>query len=130
MQTKLRTYLAIASLATLCLSGLLGCAQAPKSTYSSVYELKLAYEEAGGDCSEWVQDNAVLDADDSGNCDGDSVLMVFDSKTSAEYRANALAEMLSGYGFDVNLLLGENWLINSPDVELIKPALGGKLVTG
>lgn len=107
---------------------LTGCTSSAKSTYNNVEELRVAFEAAGGSCPQWTQDNAVDDARESGNCGSQTVLMVFNTQEEAETRAGVLEQMLSAFEMDVNLLVGENWLVNSPDASLVEPTLGGSLV--
>jgi hypothetical protein len=100
----------------------------PIQGFSDIDDLRLAFEEAGGSCSSWVQDNAVTGALQSGNCDSETVLMFFGSKEDASDRALDLKKTTKDFGFTPHLLLGENWLINSPQVDLVEPELGGVLI--
>jgi hypothetical protein len=111
------------------LSVLTGCSQAEqKSSYNSIDELKVAFENAGGDCSEWVQDNAVERALQSGNCSSSNVLSIYGTSEEASDSAKHIKELLSEFGLTPHLLLGENWLVNDPDVALYQDDLGGILI--
>ncbi len=105
-----------------------GCGNANGQAYGDIEELKSAYEAAGGLCPEWNQNNQVIGALQSGDCDSSTVLMFFGSPEDAKDRALDLKNSSKSYGLTPSLLLGENWLINSKYVELVEPKLGGLLI--
>ncbi len=125
MGKKKLTNLAVIGILTVIISG---CSVAPKATYESVNELRLAFVNAGGSCADWIQDNAVVDAIESGTCGPQTVLMVFSTAEEAETRAEYLRQRMSAFGMDVALLLGDNWLVNSAESSLVEPTLGGRLI--
>lgn len=91
-----------------------------------VVAVRDAYRAAGGDCDEWVQTNQVTNAIASGTCDDDAVLMVFVSETERDDTINGL-RLIAQDG--VHLIVGENWLINTPDAVRLAVKLGGTSVT-
>lgn len=66
-------------------------------------------------------------AAESGVCDGDTVLSTYtsqDAKDEIVAGLKSAAEEIGGFG----VLVGENWIINSPDAKDVQSALGGALV--
>lgn len=99
-------------------------------SFSSLADLQEAYVAAGGECSQWVQGNRVTLAAESGDCDGDTVLSTFIS-------SDQIAELIQSnkdlhkeleMESDSVWLVGQNWVINSPDAVEIQEELGGQLV--
>lgn len=118
-------------IATLAISLVLltGCSQSSqKATYGSIDELKTAFENAGGDCSEWVQDNAVERALQSGNCSSSNVLSIYANQEDANEAAKNIEKLLTEFGLTPHLLVGENWIVNDPDVAEYQDDLGGILI--
>lgn len=114
-------------------AGLSGCISpetvdpAEGLTYGSVDDLREAYEAAGGDCSSWEQANQVTAAAESGMCDSNTVLSIY---TSTSDRDGVVAGIRSfGDVLSISLLVGANWIINSPDASDVRDSLGGTLVT-
>ena len=123
---------ALALAAPLALAGCAGPeAPAPEvtgtaSSYGSLEELRDAFIAAGGECPAWERiDSGDFDAD-GGRCDDSTVITVFrDREQLAEVveRAKALATA-------THLLVGTDWLINTPEPHRYVDALGGTVVTG
>jgi hypothetical protein len=123
-----RSKVVFASIA-ISLSVLTGCSQAEqKSTYDSVDELRVAFEKAGGNCSEWDQNNAVEGALESGNCSSSNVLSIYSTQEEAIEVAENIERISLEFGLTPHLLVGENWLVNDPDVALYQDELGGTLI--
>jgi hypothetical protein len=97
--------------------------------FDDISQLKEAFEKAGGSCLEWNQSNNVSSALQSADCNSETVLMLFASPEGAKERAEELRAMYIGFDLEPNLLLGENWLINSKQVNPVHPAMGGTLIT-
>lgn len=106
-----------------------GCQAQGPSSYSDISELHDAFTRAGGTCSNWNQDNRVSAALQSGECDANTILMLFGSKAEATERALEIKNTLKSFGLVPNLLLGENWLINSDQVDTVSTKLGGILIS-
>lgn len=107
-----------------------GCTQGHSypDTYRSVEELRDAFVEAGGDCPEWDQTNAVTASSESGTCSTTTVLSIYSSTSDRDVvvdNIRAMAEVIGG----ANLLVGENWIINDPNVADLDPEMGGTLFT-
>ncbi len=110
---------------------LAGCAAATPAadggSYGSVEDLRDAYVAAGGDCDGWSQDNQVTLAAESGVCDSNTVLSTYTSQDAKEEivaTVKAVGDVIGGY----SLLVGVNWIINSPDAKDAREVLGGTLV--
>lgn len=111
---------------------LASCAQEEKVSgpeeFFELSEMRAAFEDAGGSCPLWEQKDNVTDALQSGTCDGETVLMLFSSSEKAENRAFQLSETMKKFGLDPHLLVGPNWVINSPQATLVEPIMMGKLI--
>jgi hypothetical protein len=119
-------------LATLVLAfSLVGCGQSGGgvTAFDDISQLKEAFEKAGGSCLDWNQSNNVSSALQSADCNSETVLMLFSSTEEAKEQAEELRNMYLGFGLSPNLLLGENWLINSKQVNSVHSAMGGTLIT-
>ncbi|WP_284977603.1 hypothetical protein [Arthrobacter sp. fls2-241-R2A-200] len=95
--------------------------------YSSVASLEAAFVEAGGDCSGFEQTNKVTHAAESGNCGTGSVLSVYSSLSDRDAVVDEMKQFADVIG--MNVLVGENWIINDKKVAQYQPKLGGTLVT-
>ena len=99
------------------------------TAFDDISQLKEVFEKAGGSCLEWNQSNNVSSALQSADCNSETVLMLFSSPEAAKERAEELRNSYLGFGLAPNLLLGENWLINSKQASSVHPAMGGTLIT-
>lgn len=99
----------------------------PGSTeYAHVEDLKDALVAEGFPCPEWEQSDVVSFAATSGSCDDTSVLSVFLSDSAKEeviQNQKALND-LGGH-----LVVGKNWILNTPDAEAWAEKLGAMPVT-
>lgn len=95
--------------------------------HSSVESLKSAFEEAGGVCSSFEQTNKVTHAAESGECGTETVLSVYSSVSERDAVVNGMKQFADVIG--MNLLVGENWIVNDERVAQFQPKLGGTLVT-
>jgi hypothetical protein len=95
--------------------------------YGSVGELREAYEAAGGDCSSWSQTNQVTVAAESGTCGTDTVLSTYTNSADRD----SIVEFQRAFSdfADTNLLVGANWIVNSPNAAQVRETLRGTLVT-
>jgi hypothetical protein len=101
-----------------------GCSTGPR-TFASVNELRVAFVNAGGSCLEWDQTDQVAAALESGTCNSNTVLSIYDSAEAAEESARGLADMIAGYGLTPSITFGGNWVVNSDDATLVSESLGG-----
>lgn len=112
-----------AGLGVLAASGLLvmlgGCGS---SGYSDVLELRDAAMDAGLQCPDWERTS-----DTTGTCSEADVLILSDD---IDAEVDHLMEFAKDYGVPVTLLVGDNWVVNSPDAADLKDDLGGEVVTG
>ncbi|MDP9983583.1 ABC-type glycerol-3-phosphate transport system substrate-binding protein [Pseudarthrobacter oxydans] len=95
--------------------------------YSSVESLKSAFEEAGGDCSNFEQTNKVTHAAESGDCGTGTVLSIYSSVSEKDAVVNGMKQFADVIG--MNVLVGENWVVNDKRVAQYQPKMGGTLVT-
>jgi hypothetical protein len=94
---------------------------------SAIDEVRDAFIEAGGVCN-WEQTDQVTAATASGECSSKTVIMLFDDRAERETVVTNL-QTLKMTDSDLTLLVGENWVINSPDAEAMQDELGGEWVT-
>lgn len=92
--------------------------------YGTVAALKDAAVAAGYICPSWDQTNQVTDAAESGSCSDQDVFMTFTSQTGRDHVVALLKK--SGHA---QLLVGPNWVINSPAERPLQDTLGGVVVT-
>lgn len=96
-------------------------------TYQTLAELRDTATAAGYEC-DWVQEDEVDLAAESGTCSGSDVFMLFSTESSRDGQVETyrrLAEMLGTGSVD---LVGPNWIIHHEDaavLEMIQGATGG-----
>ena len=100
-------------------------APTPAATYSTVTALRDAFVAAGGDCDEWVEGDMVTLAAQSGDCSTSTVLSIYISEADK----STVVANLKAFGSGVHLLVGENWIINTPDPASYLKGMGGTVVT-
>lgn len=104
-------------------------AQGGLGKVSTIDEVVDAFTAAGGVCN-WKQDDVVDEAVASGNCSDAAVISIYansDDRDQSIENNRAIFELL-GAEVELNLLVGENWIINSPEAESMQSALGGEWV--
>ncbi|WP_146137431.1 hypothetical protein [Gulosibacter molinativorax] len=96
------------------------------TSYESVEELRDAYVAAGGECPNWEE----LDPGDydavAGRCSDQVVISVYNDPSQIEGVVQSALDL----AIPAHLLVGENWIINTPNPEDFVDALGGGVVTG
>jgi hypothetical protein len=97
----------------------------PIGKVSTIEQVRDAFIAAGGVCN-WKQDDRVDDATASGTCSDQTVIMLFANPDDKAMVANRLSEVLAGVG--THLLVGDNWIINSPEAVKMQKEIGGKVV--
>lgn len=96
------------------------------TTYDSVEELRDKYVEAGGECPNWEElDPGDFDAD-AGRCNDQIVISVYHDPSQIEGVVQSAIDL----AIPAHLLVGENWIINTPNPETFVDALGGGVVEG
>lgn len=99
-------------------------------TYPTVEELKDAFVAAGGSCPSFNEDNAVTLAAQSADCSGSVVLSTFLSSSTIDELIQNNKEIFADIDIDLDpWLVGENWVINAPDVDELREKLGGTIVS-
>jgi hypothetical protein len=98
---------------------------APAASYKTVEDLRDAFVKAGGDCPSWEESNNVTLAAQSGDCSGKTVLSIYLSEASRDQ----VIVNLKGLDIGVHLLVGDNWIINTPDPAAFADELAGTVVT-
>lgn len=96
-------------------------------TFETVEALRAAYVEAGGNCPEWQQTDAIELAAQSGDCSGDTVLSIYATTADRDEVVGYLTEAMADIG-GPTLLVGKNWMINTPDPAATADALGGQVI--
>jgi len=99
--------------------------QAPRATFGTVTELRDALVAAGYPCPAWEQTDVVSAAAQSGSCSDADVLSVYVGTEGRDVVVATLKE-LGG----ASLLVGDNWILNSPDAPALQAKMGGVVVTG
>lgn len=134
-------FLSVAFIASACGSGSSDDGQKPgfsspkkNANYSSVVELKDAYVDAGGPCTDWQQTDVVSAALESGECDSATVLSIYVDRAEAKDAAEAVTSLFAGMDDPVSVLVGPNWIVNNDEdssgLIAFKRKLGGTIVTG
>lgn len=95
--------------------------------YSSVQALKEAFVLAGGVCSGYSQTDNVTLAAQTGTCGKGAVLTTYSSVSDRDGVVANMKQFSDLVG--MNLLVGENWIINDAGVATVQPKLGGTLFT-
>lgn len=118
-------------LATLAAATLLmtGCGpEESGGSYSDVEALRDAYIEAGEECDDWEQSNAVGGAAQSGNCGMGAVLSTYLTHDAVQDRIAETKDSMFAEATD-DWLTGENWIINGSDAEKLREQMGGQIVS-
>lgn len=124
MKHKTLGIIALASAALLT-----GCA-GQNATYDSIEDLRDAFVDAGGNCPEFsVTDPSDL-ATSSARCSSSTVIAIYPDHDAVLAQIDKVkGSGLSGLIGDSTRLIGENWMINAPDLEQIQKELGGEIVS-
>jgi hypothetical protein len=97
--------------------------------YQTVEALKDAAVAAGMTCANWVQDNVVKEAAESGHCSDEDVFTTYTTDAdlqAAVENARGMSEMLRENKIEPSPnLVGVNWIINAPGADKLAPKLGG-----
>jgi|LakMenE18May11ns_1017448.scaffolds.fasta_scaffold9254002_2 hypothetical protein len=102
------------------------------SRFESLEELKEAFVEAGGQCWGWklaTHPDELENLIGKGDCDSKTVLIVYDDYIDVEQEAINSRRHNESLGFKTSYLFGGNWFINSDQVEVVYPKMGGTLMT-
>jgi len=102
------------------------------SRFESLEELKGAFVEAGGQCWGWrlaTHPDELVDIVGKGDCDSKTVLIVYKDYIDVEQSALGTRRHLESLGLKISFLFGDNWFINSDQVEIVHPKMGGTLMT-
>lgn len=98
-------------------------------SYSTVADLVDAAIDAGYDCAQWVQDDAVTLAAESGHCSDADVFATFASEGDLQQQLEtdrSMDDLLKESGIEPDpTLVGPNWSISGPDAPALADALGG-----
>jgi hypothetical protein len=99
----------------------------PKETYDSVAELGDAFEDAGGDCSDFDQTDQILSAKESAICNPSTLISIYASESDRDQMIASLKNSLGDT--PPHLLVGKNWVINTENPDEYVDELGGKVIT-
>lgn len=96
------------------------------TSYESLEELRDLYVEAGGECPEWEE----LDPGDwdaiAGRCSDSVTISIYNDTSQIDEVVQSAVDLV----IETHLLVGENWIINTPNPEDFVDALGGNVITG
>jgi hypothetical protein len=111
---------------------LAGCSSTPSpsqqtESYDTVTELGDAFEDAGGDCSDFDQTDQILLAKESALCSPSTLISIYASESDRDQMITSLKNSLGDT--PPHLLVGKNWVINTENPEKYVDELGGKVVT-
>ncbi|RRJ87315.1 hypothetical protein EG850_05795 [Gulosibacter macacae] len=96
------------------------------SSYESVESIRDAFVAAGGACPAWEAiDPGDYDAE-AGRCDDSTVIAVYKDPAELADVVKRATELAT----ETHLLVGENWVLNTPNPQDFVDALGGTVVTG
>ena len=100
--------------------------------YGSVTELRDAAIEVGYVCENWVGDNRVNLAAESGTCDDESVLATYASDADLQAQLDTdkeLTGLMTENGIESTpVLVGPNWIFKAPEAPAVREKLGGVIV--
>ncbi|WP_140400553.1 hypothetical protein [Gulosibacter sp. 10] len=96
------------------------------TAYDGVEELRDLYVAAGGECPEWEAiDPGEYDAE-AGRCSDSVVISVYANPADIDEVVDRALTLAT----ETHLLVGDNWIINTPDPHEYVDQLGGTVVTG
>ena len=101
-------------------------------SYGSIEELKDAFVAAGGECADFIQSNQVKLAAEAGSCSTNSVISTYLSSSDISKLIQNNKDLYEELGSSLERspwLVGENWVINAPEVVEVREHLGGTLVS-
>jgi PBP1b-binding outer membrane lipoprotein LpoB len=99
----------------------------PLGRVSIIDEVRDAFIDQGGVCN-WDHSDHVTAATASGKCSDQSVIMLFADQEDRDSVVGTL-QSFKLEDSDLTLLVGENWIINSPEAEEMQATLGGEWIT-
>ncbi len=112
-----------AGLAIAAIAVLAGCAATPPAPITTIGELGAAYLEAGGACSDLVEQYRAADTDPVvATCGADTELVL--AADAGEAQAIATERQLQ----EQTVLVADRWVIRDPALETIQQSLGGQIV--
>lgn len=92
---------------------------------ASVEEVRDAFVAAGGEC-DWERTDRITVAAESGDCSGRTVISIYATEQDLD---DAVSTLRGNTPMKLNLLVGDNWIINSPEAEGMDDVLGGEWIT-
>ena len=101
--------------------------------YGTIEELRDAFVHAGGQCWEWKKSEAAelaqMRLKAHADCDKMTVLILYENAEETRAGALSLAKLERDMGFKLHILFGENWMINSDQINLVRKVMGGTVIT-
>lgn len=92
-----------------------------------INEVVKAYEDAGGAC-DWHPTGETDGFYSSGDCSPTTAISIYATTAERDEAVDRILAAAKATGNDAMLLVGENWILNSPDAEPMRAVLGGELV--
>lgn len=103
------------------------------SRFENLEGLKEAFVEAGGQCWGWKVDTSVpleeFGWKGKGDCDSGTVLILYADEVDVMDEVLFIRKTNESLGLGTSYLIGDNWTINSDQVENVYPKMGGTLMT-
>ena len=114
----------------LCALLVAACGRSPESKkYATLDELRRSAVAAGLVCPQWSTD-VRHDGSLQGTCSPHDIVVLFADHDQRDAAVQSLKDALDGGGLAYAALVGENWMINSPQAPDLAEKLGGELITG
>ena len=107
-----------------------------ETRFNSVVEMRDAFIEVGGICTNWKLSNVSL-AIGSGSCSDASVLSIYSNRAVADEQNSSMKALMyklfpDSVGEPIHLLVGENWILNDSNSVVLgefQKEYGGDLIT-
>lgn len=102
---------------------------APSQRYETILDLRAAAVSAGMQCPQW-RVSIRHDGSQLGTCSATAIVVLFDDAEQRDAAVEDLRQTLERVDLPFTVLVGENWMIDAPEVPQLAGALGGSLVSG
>lgn len=106
-------------------------AVAINTRYESVYDIRVAVEESGFQCSDWEVVSEPIGAVERATCTSAVVFSIYADASQARSSIDIARDLIVSLGRDSVFLVGPNWSVNCSDdlvrCEEFLTALGGEL---
>lgn len=101
--------------------------------FATIQDLRDAFVKAGAQCWEFKEERILPQIKTthkaSASCDQKSRLIIYTENTDSMQQALDFAKFMRSLDYKLNILVGDNWFINSDQVTLVSEKMGGTLIT-